>query len=1047
MQDDITEYIAELDRIYQAGDATEHSYRPALQHLLQSMMPDLIVTNEPRRIECGAPDFIVTEKGIPVGYVETKDIGVNLEGRGNKQNKEQLNRYKQALDNLIVTDYLTFKWYLYGELNKEIIIGKRRDGIIVSEKSNFDEFRNAIQTFSVSRSQPIKDSVQLSQTMAVRAKLLANNIERILVNDEKAGRISTVGRYLQSFRKALLHDMKPKEFADIYAQTIAYGMFAAWLHDKAGETFTRIKAERLIPHFNPFLRKFFRHIADDDLDVGINWVIDALANLFNYADIASIRGGFDQRDHDPIIHFYETFLAKYDPGLRKSRGVWYTPQPIVRFIVQLVDDILKQDFDIAQGLADSSDRVHILDPALGTGTFLAETVRNVYERFRNQQGAWQSYVSKHLIPRLNGFEILMAPYAMAHLKLEMLLRQTGYLPSANERLRIYLTNSLEEAHGETEFLMTEWLSDEANEASRIKQNVPLMVVMGNPPYSGESQNSGEWMDKLTSDYKKEPSGIKLQERNIKWINDDYVKFIRLGQHFIKRNGEGVLAFINNHGFLDNPTFRGMRWHLLQTFDKIFILDLHGNAKKKETTPTGGKDENVFDIQQGVSINIFVKTGDKKTDSLAKVFHVDLYGKRTEKYDFLRKRRLSTVKWTKLKPTAPMYFFVPKDFSQQNEYEKGFSVPELFPVNSVGIVTARDHFTIWDTVKTVKAAIGEFIELDVEAARDRFDLGKDTRDWSIAGAKKDLTSRPDFGKIVEISYRPFDNRYTYYTGNSKGFHCMPRGNVMRHFLREENVGLMVCRQQKTDGFYHCLMHKNIVESSFVSNQTSEIGYSFPLYLYPDTDEIFDNENRKPNLNEAIIDEIAKRTGLRFRKEKEQSAKTFAPIDVLDYIYAVLHSPTYRERYKEFLKVDFPRVPYPQDAKTFWKLVKPGEMLRKLHLMEGVEPQEDTANYPIAGSNEVETLQYRNGKVRINETQFFDNVSPEAWNFYIGGYQPARKWLKDRKGRTLSYDDIQYYPKIIHVLNETIIVMQTLTASVSGAVSALLFHRGAGRAAKL
>ena len=1017
----IAEYISDLDRQYQTGTATEHTHRPALHKLLAHLMPELTVTNEPKRIECGAPDYIITDNIMPVGYVEAKDIGTDLK---RKAHKAQFDRYLQALDNLIITDYLTFKWYLYGELRQEVVLGKRKDKKIVAESSNVKEFQNLIRSFSVSRSRGIKDTEQLAKVLANKAKLLSNNIERSLDSDEKTGQGSIVHKHLQNFRQVLLRGMKTKEFSDMYAQTIAYGMFAAWLNDKPGETFTRGKAELLIPHSNPFLRKFFRDIADNELDVRINWVVDALADSFNFTDRSTIDEEFDQKDHDPIIHFYETFLAEYNPALRKSRGVWYTPQPAVRFIVQAVDDLLKQEFGIAQGLADASDRVQILDPALGTGNFLAETIRYTYEHFRSQQGMWQSYVSNHLLPRLNGFEILMAPYAMAHLKLGMLLRQTGYKAPARERLRIYLTNSLEEAFDKTQFLTFDWLSDEASEASRIKLEVPIMVVMGNPPYSGESQNSDAWMDGLMLDYKKEPSGKKLQERNSKWINDDYVKFIRLGQDYIKRNpaGMGILAFINNHSFLDNPTFRGMRWELLQAFDKIYILDLHGNSRKKETAPDGSKDENIFDIQQGVSINIYIKTGQKKENELAKVFQGDLYGRRKEKFVFLRKERLRTVKWKELKLIAPQYFFIARDFSLQEEYEKGFSVQELFPVNSVGIVTARDQFTIHATAKAVKDTINKFIEMDVETARYQFELGRDARDWSVAGAKKDLTSSPDFNKIVPINYRPFDIRYTYYTGKSKGFHCMPRGNVMQHFLNGNNMGLVHER---------IVSNKNTVyRDVFISNTISDahnIGsasYIFPLYLYPTSDKLLEHEKRKPNLNTTIVGEICQRTELRFTNEKEQVPETFAPIDLLDYIYAVLHSPTYRQRYKEFLKIDFPRVPYPDNAKKFWKLVQLGSKLRRLHLMEGVETLSDLANFPIAGTNEVETLKYVDGKVRINDTQYFDNVPSEAWNFCIGGYQPAQKWLKDRKGWRLEFEHIQHYQKIIRILKETMEVMDEI-----------------------
>ena len=1027
MQEKIVEYVAELDRQYQTGTATEHTYRPALQRLLASMMSELTVTNEPRRIECGAPDYIITDNEMPIGYVEAKDIGTDL---NTKAHKEQFNRYLESLDNLIITDYLTFKWYLYGELHQEVTIGQRKGKKFVAEPANFGAFQDLIRSFAASRYQGIGSAEQLAKVLALRARLLANNIAGALKTDEQTGHVSMIGKHLQSFRKVLLRGMMIGEFADIYAQTIAYGMFAAWLNDTTGETFTRSKAERLIPHSNPFLRKFFRYIADDELDVRINWGVDTLANSFNYADRATVQGEFNQKDHDPVIHFFETFLTEYDPALRKSRGVWYTPLPAVRFIIQAVDDILKQDYGLAQGLADSSDRVQILDPALGTGNFLAETIRHVYQSFQNQQGMWQHYVSHHLLPRLNGFEILMAPYAMAHLKLGMLLRQTGYKAPISERLRIYLTNSLEEAHDKTEFLMTDWLSDEANEASRIKRNVPIMVVMGNPPYSGESQNSDEWMDDLMLDYKKEPSGEKLQERNSKWINDDYVKFIRLGQDFIKRNpeGMGVLAFINNHNFLDNPTFRGMRWELLQAFDKIYVFNLHGNSKKKENAPDGGKDENVFDIQQGVSINIFVKAGRKKEGALATVFHSDLYGRRANKFAFLRTKRLKDVKWKKLKPVPPYYFFVAKDFSLQKEYNKGFGVRELFMVNGIGITTAHDEFVIGNKVDLVRR-FEEFKSTRPipELLHEKFNVRK-KKGWDIYAGWRNLQKSSSVSEYVEsLSYRPFDNRHIFYE-DKLVWRCVRA--IMQHFLKGDNVGLVTCRQSATNLWTLAFVTKNVVDDSFVSNRTKERGYVFPLYLYPDAEALLENEKRKPNLNDTIVAEFSSRTGLRFIEEKEKTPGTFAPIDLLDYIYAVLHSPIYRERYKEFLKIDFPRVPYPESADKFWALVQLGGKLRRLHLMEGIEPSSNLANFPIAGTNEAETLQYTDGKVRINETQYFDCVPAEVWSFYIGGYQPAQKWLKDRKGQTLNFDDIRHYQKIVSVLKETIEIMNKMDEVMQG-----------------
>ena len=784
----IADYIDELDQLFKSGNATEHTYRPALQRLFENMMPELGVTNEPKRIACGAPDYIITRKGMPVGYIEAKDIGVDLNA---KAHKEQFDRYKQSLDNLLITDYLTFQLFANGELVTSVTIGHVMQDEINADSSQFKAFETLIWRFVGYEGRGLQTSEQLSKAMAIKAVLLAKSIEEALYDDERRTVTSSITDQLLGFREVLIHDIQPGNFSDIYAQTIAYGMFAARLNDTTNTVFTRGRAAELIPHSNPFLRKLFQYIAGFDLDTRISWIVDALADLFNHADMAAIQCEFSQKDHDPVIHFYETFLAEYDPALRKSRGVWYTPLPAVRFIIQAVDHILQYEFGLEQGLADNSKikipaqgknkhgkpgiseerelhRVQILDPAAGTGTFLAETVRVIHSRFAKQQGMWAEYCRNHLIPRLNGFEILMASYAMAHFKLDMTLRETGFTGNGDARFRVFLTNTLEQAPERVpELFMAQWLASEAEEARRVKRDIPVMVVMGNPPYSGESQNKniGTWLNAQMDSYKKEPSGGKLQEKNSKWLNNDYVKFICLGQHFIEKNGSGILAFINSNSFLDSPTFRGMRWNLLKAFDKIYILDLHGNSKKKETAPDGGKDENVFDITEGVSISIFVKSGIKKEGDLAEVFHYGLFGRRKEKFNFLDGKSLETVKWKNLKLTAPQFFFAPKNFAGKREYEKGFSVPELFPVNSIGIVSARDHFTIQHTARAMKSTIHEFLRLNTEVARDKFDLGEDTRDWSVAGAKQDLTSHPDFSKIVAINYRPFDKRFTYY------FYCI------------------------------------------------------------------------------------------------------------------------------------------------------------------------------------------------------------------------------------------------------------------------------------
>jgi predicted helicase len=1060
-------YIKNLNQRYRLGNATEHTFRGDLQQLLETILPGIAATNEPKRQSCGAPDYILTRKEIPVGFIEAKDIGdQDLEGKKKSGNKEQFDRYKASLSNLIFTDYLDFHLYQDGIFITKIAIAEIVDNQIKAIPQNFKDFTDLFKGFTDHNGQTIKSSKKLAEMMAGKARLLSNVIEKSLTSDETNHEDSTLKEQMIGFKDVLIHDITPRGFADVYAQTIAYGLFAARLHDPSLETFSRQEAAELIPKSNPFLRKLFNYIAGPDIDDRIKWIVENLSEIFLACNVEDILKNYGKstKMEDPIIHFYETFLAEYDPKLRKARGVWYTPAPVVNFIVRAVDDILKTEFNLPQGLADTSKtkikvktqtpnknfksgykeieqethRVQILDPASGTGTFLAEVVKHVNKKFKGQEGIWSSYVENHLLPRLNGFELLMASYAMAHLQLDLLLKQTGFKATKTQRTKIYLTNSLEKYHPDTGTLFAKWLSSEANEANYIKRDTPVMCIVGNPPYSGESANQGDWIMDLMQDYKKEPGGKeKLKERNSKWINDDYVKFLRYGQHFIEKNGSGVLAFINPHGFLDNPTFRGMRWNLLKTYDKIYTIDLHGNSKKKEVCPDGSPDQNVFDIMQGVAITIFVKTGKKKTNKLGKVFHYDLYGKRDLKYDFLNENTLKTIPFVELPNKAPNYFMVQKDFEAEETYERGMKLNDLFPLNSVGIVTARDKFTIHSTKEKVKSTIETFLDLDDESARAKFSLGKDVRDWQVNFAKKDLeTNYPDKGVFTNISYRPFDKRWTFYTGNSKGFHCYPRTEIMQHFTDKNNFGLVLEKimMNKTRPYTDCFITNRIIDSHTIGSAS----YSFPLYLYPETNgqqTIDETTERKPNLNQQIINEISSSLGLIYTNEKEDTKGTFAPIDILDYIYAVLHSPSYRKKYKEFLKIDFPRVPYPKDQASFWELVKLGSEIRQLHLLESPKVEEPITNYRGEGDNIItrkltktdlgyEPTTDTHGKVWINDTQYFDNVPLIAWDFYIGGYQPAQKWLKDRKGRVLGFEDIFHYGKIIISLTDTHRIIQEI-----------------------
>ena len=1026
--DNLKQYIDDLNQQYKTGSAREHAYRPALKVLMQSLLPKMVVTNEPAHVDCGAPDYMVSREKdhLPVFFIEAKDLNdADLDGRSKTGHKEQFDRYKQALDRIIFTDYLDFHLYEHGELFSTVRIAEVSGNKIVGKPDAEEDFLAMVDHLATSEIQRITSAAQLAKIMAGKARLLANIIETAMNEDAESYENDNLHGQYQAFKDVLIQELKISDFADIYAQTIAYGMFAARLHDDTPEDFSREEAARLIPKTNPFLRQIFNNLAGNDLDDRITWIVDDLVTVFKATNLQKIMKSYSsgKRHHDPMIHFYEDFLSEYNPKLRKSKGVWYTPQPVVSFIVRAVDEILQKEFGLAEGLADYSmiekevvveqsrdgrtkdgmkhekrkfHRVQILDPATGTGTFLAEVVNQIYDRYRDQQGIWQQYVEQHLLPRLNGFEILMASYVVAHLKLDMLLTETGYQHKSDKRLHVYLTNSLEECNNEPRTLFSQWLSREAAEANVIKRDRPVMVIIGNPPYSGESQNKGKWIMSLMDAYKKEPGGrVPLNERNPKWLNDDYVKFIRLAQNYIEKKGEGIIGFINPHGYLDNPTFRGMRWNLLKTFDKIYTIDLHGNSKKKETCPDGSKDENVFDIMQGVSINLFVKTGKKGKDELGKVYHKDLYGVRQQKYDFLDGATIESVGYEEILPKAPMYFFVPKDFGLEEEYNNGINVLDLFSLTNVGVVSANDKVLINQECNSLYIKVRDFYNIEISDSC-----------------------------INEITYRPFDNQYIYYDTKLVE---RSRDKFMSHMRHEDNLALLIGRQGQVCGnnrWNLVYIAKGIVDFNVFYRGGGNV---FPLYLYKKN---MGKEERIVNFNKELYGKIAK--GLNYLPCYDDNLLVdptseyngvLYPQDLFDYIYAVLHSPSYRERYKEFLKIDFPRIPYPTDWEKFRDLAVKGEELRQLHLMEDL-PSKTGVSFPVAGSLQVDCYRWQDNRVYINAEQYFEGVPENAWNFYIGGYQPAQKWLKDRKGMTLSLEDIKHYQRIIYVLQQTERIMQEI-----------------------
>jgi len=1074
-------YLVNIERELQQGNSTEHTHRPYLKTLIETLYPSTLATNEPKRIKCGAPDYIITKEQIPLGHIEAKDIGLSLaqiesdaeKTKPKTREGEQLKRYRESLPNLILTDYLDFRWYVKGkkELAGCLATVKDKKKLLLN-KDGAEQVKRILQSFMQAETPTVTSPRELAARMAGIAKLIRITIEHVFEDKEEDP--GSLQSQFESFKQVLNPDLTPQVFADRYAQTISYGIFAARCNHTTG-TFTRRDVIHDIPKTNPFLLKMFNYIAGIDLDERINWAVDSLAELLNRADIDAILKDFGKRtrQEDPIVHFYETFLSEYDQTMKEKRGVFYTPEPVVSYIVRSVDSLLKTSFHLSDGLADTSKiqgktadgkivseahRVQILDPATGTGTFLHSVIDLIHESFAGNSGMWSSYVPRHLLPRIYGLELLMAPYVVAHMKLDLQLKNTGYDFKSNERLRIYLTNTLEESYEGGRIPFAEWLVEEATAASYVKYDVPVMVILGNPPYAGEAANTGKWIKNLlhgkdiqtgevTGNYF-EVDGKPLGEKNPKWVNNDYVKFIRFSQWRIERTGYGILAFITDNSYLRSPTLRGMRESLLQTFDEIYILDLHGNSKKQEQNPDDTKDVNVFDITQGVAIGIFIKHSQQKKEAstLGQVRHADLWGTRVTKYQYLSEKDVSATEWQPLQPQSPYYLFVPQENLSKAEYEQGWKVTDIFPVHSIGIATARDPLTIHFSKEEVWNTINKFVALPSEEARTVFKLGDDADDWKVALAQRDVkASGPSRDKLVPILYRPFDVRYTYYTGKTKGFHCRPRREVMHHMLAGENVGLSTTRSIEIGrGWEHIFCTSQLTQLHTVS--IKEVNYLFPLYLYPDrfVPTLFDTKeptsntpsNRQPNIAPTFITELAEKLTLQFVPNgKGNLQKTFGPEDIFNYLYAIFHSPTYRRRYMEFLKDDFPRLPLTSQINLFRALCSLGGDLVALHLMQ--KKPSGIPNFNISGNDTIDTVRYtepgedtEQGRVYINKEQYFEGIPLEVWEFEIGGYQICERWLKDRKSKRpkLEYDDIRHYQQIVAALADTMRLMGEIDSTI-------------------
>ncbi|MEJ5261478.1 MAG: type ISP restriction/modification enzyme [Ignavibacterium sp.] len=1015
----LKKYLSNLLKSFQKGDAREESYYEYLAEFLREYSSaerkrKIDITILPKRTEAGNPDFRIWDgRQKIIGYIEAKDLGADLD---RIEDSEQLVRYLSTFPNLILTNFLEFRLYRNGERVEKVSIAR---SFVIKKLSTIPPLENEDKLFEL-----LEKYLDFSIPKTYTAKTLAVELakrtkflkDEIVSEELKLGTKSIHGFY-DAFKEFLIAGINESEFADLYSQTITYGLFAARL--RAEKDFNRKLAYSYIPKSIGILRDVFKFISMEDLPQQMEIIIDDIAEVLSVADAKKILEQYyhEGKGSDPILHFYETFLSVYDPQTREKRGVYYTPEPVVSFIVRSLHQILKDKFSITDGLA--STNVTLLDPAGGTLSFLAKAIETAVKEFESKygKGAVKTLLKEHILQNYYAFELMMAPYAIGHMKMSFLLDEFGYRMEDDERVKYYLTNTLEMKElDESKFPGMSSLSQESHEAGKIKKDVPILVILGNPPYSGHSSNTGVWISDAIKEYY-QVDGKPLGEKNPKWLQDDYVKFIRFAQWKIDQAGEGVLGFITNHSYLDNPTFRGMRQSLMNSFDEIYILDLHGNSLKKEKAPDGSKDENVFDIQQGVAIAFFIKYKNRKKKQ---IFHSEIYGLRDEKYNWLNKHNIKNVKWEKVIPHPDFYLFLPTDNKLANHYYSFEKVTDIFPINSVGIVTARDNFVIDFDKKKLERRIEDFRnpKIDDGIIKQTYDLSEN-QSWKIKEQREKLHEDLDWkDSITKILYRPFDERWILYHDEMIE---RTRKEVMQHMLKE-NVGLIFSRQLDKSGILPTFITRNIIDAHCITSAVS-ISYLFPLYIYIETNKkvkksysqlimIFEPEvkyeSRRPNFSSAIFEELKKN----FKKE-------VSPEEIFYYIYAVLYSNIYRRKYAEFLKIDFPRVPLTKDYKLFIQLGKLGKQLADLHLLKSDELNKPISKLSGLGNSKVtQRPKYENEKVYINSNKYFSNVKEDVWNYQIGGYQVCDKWLKDRKDRELSLDEVITYCRIVTALSKTI-----------------------------
>ena len=1027
--------ISPLDKEHSNRGALESLFKSLAEVFSQNKKSKIHITHEPNNDSegKGAPDFLITLDSLVVGYIENKRVEANLDEIAQS---DQIKKYFSLSPNLMLTDYLRFILLRQDDKGKISITQEVQICPLSSIKSKpteqkAQELYSLFEIFFSHTPKPINTPEEFADSLASRTRLVRDS----LLTQRSHPKIQSL---YEIFKSTLYAQLSYHDFCDSFAQTLTYSLFLSKLNSESNEI-TLSNIDDYIPQSFPLIKELSRFLKDLRGLKEIQWLLQEIINIINHINISSIITQLNSTKttsqaliKDPYLHFYETFLSKYDPKVKELRGVYYTPQSVVDFIINSVDEILKNEFKVKEGLSSatkSTKPITLLDFATGTGTFLLQAFRKALEGIDKKS---MHYNPSNLIKNFYGFEYLIAPYTIAHLKLSQSLKEEfGHELEENERLQIYLTNTLENINLDEEknkFSYFQELVSESQQAQLTKEK-PIFVITGNPPYNGRSTNQYDKVkDYYYCEVDDEGNPKSINEKNPKWIQDDYMKFIRFAQDKIDKETQGVIAIITNHGFLDNVTFRGMRWSLLNSFDKIYLLDLHGNTKKKEKSPDGSKDENVFDIQQGVSISLFIKTKSKSAPTNSpqtQVYHYDLFGTRSFKYDFLSSNSLNTIAWNQINPSSPYYLFTPQDEELERKYNKGISIKDIFMLTSTGICTQRDEVTIQNKKEKIKNLIDDFLNFDEDFLRQKYQIKKDGRDWRLSSAIS--SARKKNGTFSTIAYRPFDFYWTYYNGESRAFMAYPRNEVMEHFISRNNLGLICNRTVALNSFQHAFIANTLADLHILETASAN-PYVFPLYLYPTErskkflakyfkslgglfegfeEDPFEGKEKVENLTPSFREFI-----------NDHYSCHFTPEEILGYIYAILFHKTYRTKYFQSLKKDFPKIPFSCSKDTFLALSTLGQSLYTLHLLQDEDLPSVGEPKILDRKNQnkvIDKPKYSQNKLFVNSNLYFDEVSSEVWEYTIGGYQVLDKYLKSHKGEEIDYE---YFQKIIAILHKSL-----------------------------